>query len=79
MATADGFLYVYSLNTNEGGECILLKTHKLCGPDSDQTDWTDGKPGLTSPRDVVYNKGKNKENMFQNILNIYLIKLVLFC
>lgn len=59
VATADGYLYVYSLNTIEGGECVLLKTHKLSGLDSEQTDWIDGKSSQTIPRDIIYNKGRN--------------------
>ena len=29
VASADGFLYIYDLNANEGGECTLIKQHKL--------------------------------------------------
>lgn len=29
IASADGFLYIYDLNVNEGGECTLIKQHKL--------------------------------------------------
>lgn len=28
VATADGFLYVYNLDTNEGGDCTLIKQHR---------------------------------------------------
>jgi len=28
VVLADGFLYVYNLNPNEGGECSLLKQHR---------------------------------------------------
>ncbi|ODM91388.1 WD repeat domain phosphoinositide-interacting protein 2, partial [Orchesella cincta] len=31
VASYDGFLYIYGLNTQEGGECPLLKQHKLVG------------------------------------------------
>ncbi|CAG2181921.1 unnamed protein product, partial [Oppiella nova] len=26
---ADGYLYIYDLNTNEGGDCTLIKQHRL--------------------------------------------------
>lgn len=29
VASADGFLYVYDLNVGDGGECTLIKQHKL--------------------------------------------------
>jgi len=32
VACSDGYLYVYDINQN-GGECNLLKQHKLCVPD----------------------------------------------
>lgn len=28
IATADGYLYIYDLNTNEGGDCTLVKQHR---------------------------------------------------
>lgn len=31
VASADGYLYVYSLDTNEGGDCTLMKQHRLDG------------------------------------------------
>ncbi|MCL4124163.1 UNVERIFIED_CONTAM: hypothetical protein GTU68_019317, partial [Idotea baltica] len=29
VASADGFLYIYNFNTTEGGECTLMKQHRL--------------------------------------------------
>lgn len=29
VASVDGFLYIYDLNVEEGGECTLIKQHKL--------------------------------------------------
>jgi len=29
IASADGYLYIYDLNVNEGGDCVLVKQHKL--------------------------------------------------
>lgn len=29
VASQDGYLYVYSLDMNEGGDCTLLKQHRL--------------------------------------------------
>uniref|UniRef100_A0A0C9QC46 WIPI2 protein n=1 Tax=Fopius arisanus TaxID=64838 RepID=A0A0C9QC46_9HYME len=31
VANADGYLYVYNLDPNEGGDCTLLKQHRLDG------------------------------------------------
>ncbi|KAK8390120.1 hypothetical protein O3P69_012983 [Scylla paramamosain] len=31
VASMDGYLYVYSLNTSEGGDCTLIKQHRLDG------------------------------------------------
>ncbi|XP_076287840.1 autophagy-related 18a isoform X2 [Lasioglossum baleicum] len=31
VASADGYLYVYNLDTTEGGDCTLLKQHRLDG------------------------------------------------
>ncbi|XP_054155356.1 WD repeat domain phosphoinositide-interacting protein 2-like [Oppia nitens] len=29
IASADGYLYIYDLNVNEGGDCTLIKQHRL--------------------------------------------------
>lgn len=29
VASADGYLYVYNLDTTEGGDCTLLKQHRF--------------------------------------------------
>jgi len=29
VASSDGYLYVYDLNINEGGDCTLIKQHRL--------------------------------------------------
>lgn len=34
VASADGFFYIYDVNTSEGGECTLIKQHKLDGSES---------------------------------------------
>nr|KAG8540660.1 hypothetical protein GDO81_018855 [Engystomops pustulosus] len=31
VAAADGYLYIYNLDPQEGGECTLMKQHKLDG------------------------------------------------
>lgn len=31
VASADGYLYIYNLETNEGGDCTLVKQHRLDG------------------------------------------------
>ncbi|KAG8231755.1 hypothetical protein J437_LFUL012034 [Ladona fulva] len=42
VASADGYLYVYNLDTSEGGDCNLLKQHRL-----------DGKPDIPSAVSAV--------------------------
>lgn len=29
MASAEGYLYVYNLDSTEGGDCTLLKQHRF--------------------------------------------------
>lgn len=29
VASADGYLYIYDLNVTDGGECTVMKQHKL--------------------------------------------------
>jgi autophagy-related protein 18 len=29
IASADGYLYIYDLNVNEGGDCTLIKQHRF--------------------------------------------------
>ncbi|KAG7459565.1 hypothetical protein MATL_G00212040 [Megalops atlanticus] len=36
VASSDGQLYVYNLDPHEGGECVLVKKHRLFGPDEEQ-------------------------------------------
>ncbi|XP_071444910.1 WD repeat domain phosphoinositide-interacting protein 2 isoform X1 [Hetaerina americana] len=57
VASADGYLYIYNLDTSEGGDCNLLKQHRLDGkPDVPSTissagDTTDG-PNVTTPGEL---------------------------
>lgn len=37
VASMDGYLYVYSLNTSEGGDCTLIKQHRLDGHEGGPT------------------------------------------
>ncbi|XP_045105482.1 WD repeat domain phosphoinositide-interacting protein 2-like isoform X9 [Portunus trituberculatus] len=37
VASMDGYLYVYSLNTSEGGDCTLIKQHRLDGNEGGPT------------------------------------------
>ncbi|XP_046391595.1 WD repeat domain phosphoinositide-interacting protein 2 isoform X1 [Ischnura elegans] len=56
VASADGYLYIYNLDTSEGGDCNLLKQHRLDGkPDvpsaiSSAGDATD--PNVTTPGEM---------------------------
>ncbi|CAB3373339.1 Hypothetical predicted protein [Cloeon dipterum] len=47
VASADGYLYVYEINTAEGGDCVLLRQHKLDGKE------TEGCPPKAPSGDVV--------------------------
>ncbi|XP_078692000.1 WD repeat domain phosphoinositide-interacting protein 2-like isoform X2 [Branchiostoma floridae x Branchiostoma belcheri] len=48
VASADGYLYIYNVDPADGGECMLLKQHRLDG----RTDGTESSESLTSaPRD----------------------------
>lgn len=35
VASADGYLYVYEINTAEGGDCVLVRQHRLDGKTSE--------------------------------------------
>lgn len=47
VATEDGVLYVYNMDTNEGGDLVLYKQHRL----DDTPDTTDG-PRSSSPQNI---------------------------
>ena len=34
VSSADGYLYIYNIDPEEGGDCTLLKQHR-CGPLTD--------------------------------------------
>ncbi|KAG9343715.1 hypothetical protein JZ751_013093 [Albula glossodonta] len=36
VASSDGQLCIYNLDPHEGGECVLVKKHRLFGPDEEQ-------------------------------------------
>lgn len=38
VASADGFLYIYDFNEREGGECNLIRQHKLDDADESRAD-----------------------------------------
>ncbi|XP_051889220.1 WD repeat domain phosphoinositide-interacting protein 1 isoform X3 [Pristis pectinata] len=49
VAASDGFLYIYNLDPHDGGECVLIKKHRLHNEDdSCSTDKSDPAPS-TSP------------------------------
>lgn len=45
VASADGYLYIYDLNVNEGGECTLIKQHTL----DDSVDDSSPSEGTFTP------------------------------
>ncbi|OXA59751.1 WD repeat domain phosphoinositide-interacting protein 2 [Folsomia candida] len=63
VGSYDGFLYVYGLNTQEGGECQLLKQYKLTGTGSDakKCPSSSGPAGTASYAGVV--KGHFSQSM----------------
>lgn len=42
VASADGYLYIYDLNVNEGGECTLIKQHTLDDSVGDESSPSEG-------------------------------------
>ncbi|XP_021944588.1 WD repeat domain phosphoinositide-interacting protein 2 isoform X2 [Folsomia candida] len=63
VGSYDGFLYVYGLNTQEGGECQLLKQYKLTGTGSDakKCPSSSGPAGTASYAGVVKDSDKMLE------------------
>ncbi|KAK7073721.1 WD repeat domain phosphoinositide-interacting protein 2 [Halocaridina rubra] len=45
VASTDGYLYIYNLNTAEGGDCTLLKQHRLDGSGESCTPSSEGSTG----------------------------------
>ncbi|XP_037804047.1 WD repeat domain phosphoinositide-interacting protein 2-like, partial [Penaeus monodon] len=46
VASTDGYLYIYNLNTTEGGDCTLLKQHRLDGSGEGSSPVSEGGPVL---------------------------------
>ncbi|XP_063612264.1 WD repeat domain phosphoinositide-interacting protein 2-like isoform X3 [Penaeus indicus] len=46
VASTDGYLYIYNLNTTEGGDCTLLKQHRLDGSGEGSSPGSEGGPVL---------------------------------
>ncbi|KAK7822638.1 hypothetical protein U0070_001986 [Myodes glareolus] len=47
VASSDGHLYIYNLDPQDGGECVLIKTHSLLSPGTaDENKENDLKPSL---------------------------------
>ena len=38
VASADGFLYIYNLDVNNGGDCVLNTQHELCKLTAESTN-----------------------------------------
>ncbi|XP_067006590.1 WD repeat domain phosphoinositide-interacting protein 2 isoform X1 [Anabrus simplex] len=60
VASADGFLYVYTLDTAEGGDCTLVKQHRLDGKPEQQLAEAPSPsevPSHSSPKPVATNAG----------------------
>ncbi|CAL4142180.1 unnamed protein product [Meganyctiphanes norvegica] len=51
VASTDGYLYIYNLNQVEGGDCTLLKQHRLDGSESSSNS-SSGCTGATEPTAV---------------------------
>uniref|UniRef100_A0A8D8TZG5 WD repeat domain phosphoinositide-interacting protein 2 n=1 Tax=Cacopsylla melanoneura TaxID=428564 RepID=A0A8D8TZG5_9HEMI len=54
VASTDGFLYVYNLDPNEGGDCVLIRQHRLDGRkdslDSPLLSPSDSDKSCSSPK-----------------------------
>ncbi|XP_054989243.1 WD repeat domain phosphoinositide-interacting protein 1 [Sorex araneus] len=46
VASSDGHLYIYNLDPQDGGECVLIKTHGLLGSAVPENEDSDLKPPL---------------------------------
>lgn len=47
VASSDGHLYIYNLDPQDGGECVLIKTHRLLGSGTtDENKENDLRPSL---------------------------------
>lgn len=48
VASADGFLYIYQFDTDEGGDCALIKQHRVDGKEDLSLDQTVGSSSSSS-------------------------------
>ncbi|XP_033100629.1 WD repeat domain phosphoinositide-interacting protein 2-like isoform X2 [Anneissia japonica] len=48
IAAADGYLYIYNLDPTDGGDCTLLKQHRLDGAENTEAP-ADGAEGESNP------------------------------
>ncbi|XP_040845496.1 WD repeat domain phosphoinositide-interacting protein 1 isoform X2 [Ochotona curzoniae] len=46
VASSDGHLYIYNLDPQDGGECVLIKTHSLLGSGTEENKENDLRPSL---------------------------------
>ncbi|XP_063851796.1 WD repeat domain phosphoinositide-interacting protein 2-like isoform X2 [Scylla paramamosain] len=77
VASMDGYLYVYSLNTSEGGDCTLIKQHRLDGHEGGPTTGecagastaTSGPyPGAAKKTEPVHTDGGGGEGTYAGVL-----------
>ncbi|VEN46071.1 unnamed protein product [Callosobruchus maculatus] len=65
VATEDGFLYVYNMDPNEGGDLVLCKQHKLDGIPTEAspkgTDKPDGATKHSAPQSIESESEKFRE------------------
>nr|CAI5832708.1 unnamed protein product [Callosobruchus analis] len=65
VATEDGFLYVYNMDPNEGGDLVLCKQHKLDGIPTEAspkgTDKPDGAAKHSAPQSIETESEKFRE------------------
>ncbi|XP_015211599.1 WD repeat domain phosphoinositide-interacting protein 1 isoform X2 [Lepisosteus oculatus] len=49
VASSDGHLYIYNLDPQDGGECMLVKKHRLLGSDQDWAESEESESRVAPP------------------------------
>lgn len=71
VASEDGYLYVYNMDGNEGGDLTLYKQHRLGGR-PEEASQTDG-PHRSEPQPINSDGGNMSESLRIRVLVLQLI------
>lgn len=61
VSSADGYLYIYNIDPEEGGDCTLLKQHRLIGQGEGLDKPLDEESAATDPSPCPSNKEDDSE------------------